>query len=462
MFSRSAGRKGREDLNYSREWKHPIQDFQKKELEKVEIAEEILKNARTEICLSMRFFNVSLSMLRPEPASWCPSLATDGKTLFFSPTWLIETFQERRVKISRLYLHQVFHCLFCHPWKREDRDSRLYDLSCDLVAEALLDSMYAGCVYLRPNRIRKEWYARLKKRRPVLTCENVYHELENSDLGEEQLCQLLQEFHRDSHEAWEAPKNKGVSFANRQKEWEDQRNRVQTDMEFFSKEASKAAGTLASQLAVENRKRYDYRSFLRKFAVLQEELQVDGDSFDYIFYHYGMELYGNMPLMEPLETREAVKIQDFVIVIDTSMSCKGELVKRFLRETYGILSERESFFRKVNIHVIQCDEKIQEDVRIQSREEMEAYMKEFTLKGFGGTDFRPAFAYVESLRKANAFHKLKGLLYFTDGRGIYPANMPSYDTAFVFLQEDYQDVDVPPWAMKLIIDREELEKDDEY
>ena len=112
--------------------------------------------------------------------------------------------------------------------------------------------------------------------------------------------------------------------------------------------------------------------------------------------------------------------------------------------------------------MIQCDEKIQEDVRIQSREEMEAYMKEFTLKGFGGTDFRPAFAYVESLRKANAFHRLKGLLYFTDGRGIYPANMPSYDTAFVFLQEDYQDVDVPPWAMKLIIDREELEKDDEY
>ena len=53
------------------------------------------------------------------------------------------------------------------------------------------------------------------------------------------------------------------------------------------------------QLAVENRERYDYRSFLKKFCVLKEEMQVDIDSFDYIFYHYGMEMYGNMPLIEP-------------------------------------------------------------------------------------------------------------------------------------------------------------------
>lgn len=41
---------------------------------------------------------------------------------------------------------------------------------------------------------------------------------------------------------------------------------------------------LHSQLAVENRERYDYRKFLRKFAVLKETVQVDPDSFDYVFY----------------------------------------------------------------------------------------------------------------------------------------------------------------------------------
>ena len=46
---------------------------------------------------------------------------------------------------------------------------------------------------------------------------------------------------------------------------------------------------------------------------------------------------------------------------------------------------------------------------------------------------------------------------FTDGYGIYPAKMPPYETAFVFMKEDYQDIDVPPWAIRLILDEEDLE-----
>ncbi len=68
---------------------------------------------------------------------------------------------------------------------------------------------------------------------------------------------------------------------------------------------------------------------MKKFCVLKEEMQVDIDSFDYIFYHYGMEMYGNMPLIEPLETKEVNRIEDFVIAIDTSMSCKENWCRSF-------------------------------------------------------------------------------------------------------------------------------------
>ena len=119
------------------------------------------------------------------------------------------------------------------------------------------------------------------------------------------------------------------------------------------------------------------------------------DSFDPIYYNLGLELYGNMPLIEPLETKEMKKIEDFVIVLDTSMSCNGSLIRRFLEETYSVLSESESFFRKIQVHIIQCDEKIQDDQVIHDQREMEAYLQDFTIRGFGGTDFRPAFAYVE-------------------------------------------------------------------
>ena len=51
--------------------------------------------------------------------------------------------------------------------------------------------------------------------------------------------------------------------------------------------------------------------------------------------------------------------------------------------------------------------------------------------------------------------RLKGLLYFTDGYGIYPGQMPDYDTAFIFLNEDYDAPDVPPWAIRIVLDNDE-------
>lgn len=184
---------------------------------------------------------------------------------------------------------------------------------------------------------------------------------------------------------------------------------------------------------------------------------MDPDSFDPIFYTLGLEMYGNLPLIEPLETKEVRRVEDFAVVLDTSMSCSGSLIRKFLEETYSVLSASESYFRKVNIHIIQCDEKVQSDVAIHSQEEMKAYMEKFSLSGFGGTDFRPAFQYVEELRAKGEFSRLKGLIYFTDGKGIYPVKKPPYDTVFVFLEDNYTDIFVPGWAMKVILSSEDLE-----
>ena len=243
----------------------------------------------------------------------------------------------------------------------------------------------------------------------------------------------------------------------RQGEWQEVSQHAKTDLEMFSHEQGFGAGSLLLNLNAALRDKYDYGEFLRKFAVLGEEMHVNDDEFDYIYYTYGLQLYDNMPLVEPLEYRENKRIREFVIAIDTSGSCQGKTVERFLRKTYSILKSSESYFERVNIHIIQCDDKVQEDVVIRSKKEFDDYMRHFTVRGFGGTDFRPAFAYVQELLARKAFTRLRGLIYFTDGYGIYPAKMPPYETAFVFMKEDYQDIDVPPWAIKLILDEEDLE-----
>ena len=187
-------------------------------------------------------------------------------------------------------------------------------------------------------------------------------------------------------------------------------------------------------------------------------MRLDLDSYDYIYYTYGLKVYGNMPLIESLEYKDDSKIDEFAIVLDTSASCSGDLIKGFLSETYSILSDSESFFRKINLHIIQCDSKVQSDTVITCKEEFEKYVKSFEARGFGGTDFRPAFEYVNSLMEENKNFQLKGMIYFTDGYGQYPVKMPPYETAFVFLSQSYDDSGVPPWASEIIVDEEELLK----
>ena len=104
-----------------------------------------------------------------------------------------------------------------------------------------------------------------------------------------------------------------------------------------------------AQAAAEKSRR-SYKDFLQRFSVLREEIGVDPEEFDLNYYTYGLKLYGNMPLMEPLESREVKKIREFVIAIDTSYSTSGTLVEQFLKDNtidYSGIEPRKAFYRSV-------------------------------------------------------------------------------------------------------------------
>lgn len=435
----------------------PIRHRQLEELDMVELCVRILSAARNELYVNMHFLDVSLSSLGFEADPSVPTLGTDGFVIFYNPDYLCGLYRKGRVYVNRVYLHMVLHCLFCHMDTKGKRAAGYWNLACDIAMESIIDGLYQKCVHVAPSPYRRDIYLRLKQKMRVLTAEGIYLALQEMNLTERQYNRMEAEFTADSHERWYEEKTQSQAVP-RQSRWNDNREKMQTRMEAMSQEESQSDDdrNLLEQIQAENRERYDYKRFLRKFAVLREEVQLDQDAFDYIYYTYGLEHYGNMPLIEPLESREICRIEDFVIVVDTSMSCSGELIRRFLEETYAVLSESESYFKKINVHIIQCDDQVRSDTRITSREQMAEYMKGFDVQGMGGTDFRPAFEYVEALQAQGAFTKLKGLLYFTDGRGIYPVHKPPYDTAFVFIQDQYRDESVPPWAIKLILDESQL------
>ena len=275
---------------------------------------------------------------------------------------------------------------------------------------------------------------------------------EAEDAGDESAADMPDEVEREQAE-------KSDEIERRRNEWDDISKEIEMNLETFSKEWGDEAGSFMATLAIANRPTYDYTRFLERFMTMSEELQISRDEYDYIYYSYGMELYGNMPLLEPLEYQETERVRSFAIVVDTSESVKGPLVRRFLAHTFSLLASARTFARDVDIHVIQCDARVQADTRITNLREVDALTESFVVRGFGGTDFRPAFAYVESLRARGELPDMKGLIYFTDGLGQFPEKPPDYDAAFVFVDDGITELPpVPPWAMRIVIDESSLER----
>lgn len=448
----------------------------REKLEKLGCA--ILAASRSELYLSLRFLDFALGSLDYRMNLNTVSVGTDGVSILFNPTYLRRVYLEDLVELNRVYLHMVLHCLFRHELNRDGRDEELWGIACDIAVESILDSLEVPAVQLLPSVYREEVYDWLSGECPVLTAETIYQALTRRNTAAMDLPRLKGEFYRDDHQFWlpdeQAPKEQprqdtssssggsGRDEALRRElevKWRHISQKTQTSLETFQLGYGKEAGALLRAVRIENRERYDYRTFLLRFTTLREEVRVDTDSFDYAFYSYGLRLYGNIPLIEPLEYQEARKIHDFVIVIDTSDSCSDGVIDRFLSETRAVLNQKSAFFREINLHIIQNDAAVQMDTVLHTPEEFDRFADHFTVRGFGGTDFRPAFDYVARLQAKGELRDLRGLLYFTDGFGAYPGKKPPYEVAFVFFQEDYCGAEVPPWAMKLILGPEEWAED---
>ena len=86
-----------------------------------------------------------------------------------------------------------------------------------------------------------------------------------------------------------------------------------------------------------------------------------------------------------------------------------------------------------------------------SVEDWNRYGKQIRIQGRGGTDFRPVFQYIEKLETEGKIKNLKGLIYFSDGDGIFPRLPAKYQTAFVFEKEPDETLRIPDWVTKLVL-----------
>ena len=444
--------------------------------ELINIGNKIWSAVKTELLVSMKFLAPALAMLGDRLELSTRTVGTDAIDILYNPDYILRTYVEEPNKLNRTYFHMLLHCMFRHMYRPPQCESiEVWNLACDIAVEHILDSMDYQCIYRISSDLRDRWYERLEKDVNVLTAERLYNYLKNEVTWEDEreFEKLEIEFLLDDHSIWERLEDDKKDDDNSEKPdidldmrmrlrrankkeleeaWKNVAKRVKDDVASLGDDKSSETGSLSFYLKAESSDKTYYTDFLNQIAVIREELRVDPDSFDYGLYNYGLELYGNMPLFEENEYSENHKVDELVIAIDTSASCSESLVQTFLNETAGILRRSENFFREIHVHIIECDNRLQNDILIKHPEEMEEYAKNFKISGEYGTDFRPVFEYVDEIRQRGELRNLRGLMYFTDGFGDYPTIPTEYDTAFVYPSDVQTDTDhMPDWAIALYI-----------
>lgn len=428
---------------------------QREEMAK-ELAENIMTLARNTLMVHLRFMDRAISHLTLTCDGEIP-FATDGHALYYEPWTVLQRYQAEPNAVNRDMMHALLHCVFRHWFVGQDIDRARWDAACDAAVECAISDLHSPVLQSQREVNQLMTLEMLRREVGTMTAERIYRWLGEQDYDEDDLYRLRRELKADEHGLWyggpEPDAERQQDVDDLEQMWQDVSRRMQTELETMRQEA---AGVLVQNLRSLNRAKHDYTAFLRRFGVRGEVVRLSDEEFDNNYYTYGLSLYGNVPLIEPLEYREQKRIRDFVIAIDTSGSVKGDVVQSFIQHTHDILSKQENFFTKVNMHIIQCDDQIREDVHITGREEFQAYIKTMQIKGLGQTDFRPVFARVEELIRRRELTDLRGLLYFTDGLGTFPEKKPPYDTAFIIHTDDYHEVQVPPWAMHMVLTEDEI------
>lgn len=422
------------------------QKLSEQELKIQKLANQVLSLARDNILVSLRFLDIALMGLSFKEAGRTGGFATDGSRVFYDSHALLKHYEKEPAAVTRSLLHMLLHCIFYHNYQYDKVDRETWDLAVDLAVENTIMEMNLPFVRVETDGEAESKLRIWKEDVGILTAEKIYRYIRKNPISAREKGELNRLFFRDSHHLWVPGEKYEVS----QQQWQKISERVKADLKSFTKNKSNTE-SLEKNLGEATRDRYDYSEILRRFTVMGEDMTVNEDEFDYVYYTYGLTTYGNMPLIEPLEYREAKKVKEFVVALDTSASCRGEIVRKFLQKTYSILKGTENFFTRINVHIIQCDNEVRQDTRITGDEDFEAFLKKGKLQGFGGTDFRPVFQYVNQLKEQGEFENLKGVIYFTDGYGIYPEQMPTYDVIFAFLEEDEHRAPVPPWSLKVIL-----------
>lgn len=406
-----------------------------------EAAIEILSSSASRLCLDMRYLTEAVLSLNREVSPGIGLPRCDGKTVVFRTDSVIADYRSDPCIVSRRLAHCILHCVLGHTAAGRDEQ-----LAQDMIAEYVMDSLDPPSVSVPGRDDRMYACEKLFKRAGGPVSSLMAPEIASLSTWQRSLYERMFVLDDDTAHPIEDDGR-----------WKEISQQIMVELEGFVRDPNVHSDALVSILRIRNARRQDHRAFLRRFMSRRPAVKENLEEFDPVYYSYGLQTYGNIPLVDSLETSDSPRVESLVIAVDTSGSTMKGPVEAFIEEAFSMLGQA-GMGRSTCVHIVQCDEIVRHDDVVTSEGDLRRLMSSFELEGGGGTDFRPVFTYVDRLIDEGRLVHLRGLLYFTDGMGTFPDRRPRYDTAFVFCDEGCREHSVPPWAMKLEIRTSDLTK----
>jgi hypothetical protein len=405
-----------------------------------------LKREKTE-------FLYPLSLMELQEKEEYEKLSTDGITIYYSPSYVT---QVSLAQLKYEVMHIVLHGMMGHFERdREFRQKKSAWTIMDLQVGWLLDKME-----MTDRTNMHGWKVRVGIRRADVFLHGNYdfgncYRAEREEKYAGQLERLESQIQVDDHQRWEkTDENIRERLA---KLWGVARELLlsenSTDINELYRKLTYGTGTGNTEASFRVAKGggRSYEDVLRELVSLEENAREEPDSIDQMWYQYGLEMYGDVPLIEPLEETEQPAIHTLVVAIDVSGSCMSEeIMGRFWGETFQFLQELKNKEIKGEVILIQCDAEITKEEHFSIDQVPAAKPESVKVCGAGGTSFVPVFTRISKLRGTGSI--IDGLLYLTDGVGIYPEKKADYPVYFVMPGKKYGEDDTPDWVQSVYLD----------
>lgn len=310
------------------------------------------------------FFACLMIRLSFKEDKTCPTMSTDGKSIFWSAKF-VETLEIE--EITGVIAHEILHCAFLHFARMKGRNHKLWNIACDLAINPIL--LEAG--FKLPNGCLNDYKYHGQ------SAEEIYSALQ--DTKEEDLPkgnrpgEVYPPQNESGDEGNEPGEETGESAGNAlKKEW----TIATVQASILAKKQDKMPAGLKRLINESLEPKVSWKSILRE---LLQNLRKD----DYSWSRPNRRMLGSGFILPSLHSESTPPI---VVAVDTSGSINERILNEFLSEIESIASE----LKPEKIILMDCDTEVHNIWELEPGDDIP---RKFT--GGGGTDLTNIFTKLE-------------------------------------------------------------------